>query len=265
MDSMNERSGTTVGTRLSGAVALVTGASRGIGAAAAAGLAREGATVAVNCLPGDPTELAAHRVVQDIVDAGGRAFVVVGDVSVESDVTRMVREVEHLAGSPDVLINNAAVSVLRPWRAIPREEWDRCLAVNVTGAFLCSKAVYGGMARQSRGSIINVSSVVADGGAEDLLDYVTSKAALIGLTRALAREGGPDGVRVNAVMPGVIRHSEDPDARPDRITAGFIARQALAVKGDTSDVVAAFIYLASTESRFVTGQTIAVDGGIVNR
>lgn len=253
--------------RLEGKVALVTGASRGIGAAVARRFASEGAAVAINHLPGGGMEELAHQVVDELVADGHRAMTVAADVSHESQVADMVDRVRAEFGDTDVLVTNAAYSERSNWAGIDIEQWDRTFAVNARGAFLCARAVQEGMARRGSGVIITVSSVMAHLGMVGSLAYVSSKAAIIGFTRALAREAGPDGIRVNCVMPGAIRTEHEIELGVDLGAAERSAaeRQSLPRKGYADDLTGTFAYLASDDSAFVTGQVIAVDGGWVNR
>lgn len=246
--------------RLAGRVAIVTGASREIGAAAAEAYAREGAAVAVGSFPSDAMMELAHEVVARITDAGGRAIVVPVDLADPSQISRMVETTRREFGDIDVLVNNAAYETRTPWQEMSIDQWDYTMDVNVRGSFLCAQAVYPGMLRAGRGSIINLTSVTVELGMAGFLDYVTSKAGLIGLTRALAREVGPDGIRVNAVMPGMIRTVRETSDLEASLNVAK-QRQSLPRRGYPDDLTGAFVFLASDDSAFVTGQVINVDGG----
>ncbi len=191
--------------RLEDRVAIVTGASWGIGAAAAEAFAREGARVVVNNLPDERMDALAQGVVDRINEAGGRAIKVAADISVPADVDHLVATAEDVFGDVDIMVANAAYSKRSAWNEISIEQWDKTMAVNLRGTFLCARAVHPSMLRLGRGSIITLSSVTVELGMAGILDYVSSKAGIIGLTRALAREVGGDGIRVNSVMPGAIR------------------------------------------------------------
>ena len=232
---------------LEGKVALVTGGAQGIGRAIADGLEREGATVVVADL--QPPE------------GGIRA-----DVSSEADVEAMVRETVGRHGGLDILVNNAglyASLAMRPFDQIPLEEWNRVLEVNVASMFLTCRAVVPAMRAQGGGKIVNISSGTPFRGVPFLLHYVTSKGAIVAFTRALAKEVGGDGVRVNCVAPGFTL-SDGVEQNPEHIEklreASIAART---IKRDQlpEDVVGAVVYLACAEASFVTGQTIVIDGG----
>lgn len=254
--------------RLTGKVALVTGASRGIGAAVAERLAREGARVALGHHPGDEMTALAEGVAERIVTAGGQAMTVGADVTDESAVTGMVGQVADGFGDIDVLVTNAGGGERQSWDRLTADTWDRVIAVNLRSTFLCAKAVYPGMRRRGGGAIITVSSVMAHLGMAGSLPYVSAKAGIIGLTRGLAREAGPDGIRVNGVMPGGIRTEQEEEAFPgqeDELLARMVDVQCLPRRGYAEDLAGTFAYLASDDSAFVTGQVIAVDGGWVHR
>jgi len=147
----------------------------------------------------------AADVVTRITDAGGIAIKVAADIALPREVDALIEQAQSAFGDIDVLVANAAYSRRTAWNDISIEQWDQTMAVNLRGTFLCAKAVHPGMLRRGRGSIITVTSVTVDLGMAGTLDYVSSKAGIIGFTRALAREVGPDGIRVNSVMPGAIR------------------------------------------------------------
>ena len=254
------------GGRLDGRIALITGASWGIGAAVARAFAREGASVVVSPYPDEQMEQLADEVVASIVDTGGRAIRASADVTSRAQIDAAVAAAQRAFGDVDVLVTNAAWANRLPFMEIPEEQWDHTLAVNLRGAFLCAQACYEGMRRHGRGSIIAVTSVTVEVGMAGLLDYVSSKAGLIGFTRALAREVGPHGIRVNAVMPGAIRTEQELALGFDEEELSVIMaqRQCLPQRGFADDLTGAFLFLASDESSFVSGQVINVDGGWIH-
>jgi 3-oxoacyl-[acyl-carrier protein] reductase len=245
--------------RLDG-VAIVTGGGQGIGRAFCLALASHGAKVVVADLKPDNAE----RVAVQIRDAGGAAVGLACDIADEASVGRMVTEARE-KGTPTVLVNNAAIfSTLkvRPFTEIPTSEWDAVMAVNVRGAFNCCRAVVPLMAEAGYGKIVNISSSTVFLGRPNYLHYVTSKAALIGFTRALASEVGPMGIRVNAITPGATQ-TEIPRATvtPQQFQA-MAAQIALRRNQTPQDLIGALIFLVSRASDFITGQTINVDGGL---
>ncbi len=254
------------GGRLAGRVALITGASWGIGAAVARTFAREGASVVVSPYPDAEMEALADGVVSSITDTGGRAIRVSADVTSRTQIDAVVAEAQRRFGDIDVLVTNAAWANRLPWHQITSEQWDHTHAVNLRGAFLCAQACYEGMLRRGRGSIIAVTSVTVEVGMAGLLDYVSSKAGLIGFTRALAREVGEHGIRVNAVMPGAIRTEQELALGfdEDELRTLMAQRQCLPRRGVADDLTGAFLFLASDESSFVSGQVLNVDGGWIH-
>lgn len=252
--------------RLSGRVALITGASWGIGAAVAKAYAHEGANVVVGSYPDKKMEELADGVVSSVLESGGRAIRLSADVTSREQIDHVVARAREQFGDIDIVVANAAYANRLPWHQIPEKQWDHTQAVNVRGAFICAQACYEGMLRKGGGSIIAVTSVTVNLGMTGMLDYVTSKAGLIGFTRALAREVGKDGIRVNAVMPGAIRTEQE-------VALGFdeeellnlsAERQCIPRRGFAEDLAGTFVYLASDESSFVSGQVINVDGGWVH-
>jgi len=253
-------------SRLADRVAIVTGASWGIGAAVAEAYAREGAAVVVNTLPEDRMDHLATEVVERITAAGGEAIKVPADISDPEQVTHLVSVAEQTFGDIDILVANAAYSERTPWHEIELAQWDRTMGVNLRGTFLCARAVYPSMLRSGSGSIITLTSVTVDLGMAGFLDYVSSKAGIIGLTRALAREIGRDGIRVNTVMPGAIRTEQEVELQFDEreLAALSAERQSIPRRGYADDLTGTFVYLASDDSTFVTGQIITVDGGWIH-
>jgi NAD(P)-dependent dehydrogenase (short-subunit alcohol dehydrogenase family) len=244
--------------RLPRKVAIVTGGARHIGAVYARKLAQEGAAVLIaDILDGD-------GVVREIGAASGEAISLKVDVSKEEDTARMAEEAVKAFGRIDILVNNAAIFIniqRKPFYEISEAEWDQVSAVNIKGPFLCAKAVFPQMKKQQSGKIINISSSTAFAGTPLFLHYVASKAALIGITRSLAREVGVYGICVNAIAPGLVQH-EGQNA-PKEFTDFQLKARALKRLQTPDDLLGALLYLASSDSDFVTGQTLLVDGGSV--
>jgi 3-oxoacyl-[acyl-carrier protein] reductase len=252
--------------RLAGEVALVTGGWRGIGAAVVRAYAAAGARVAINYPPGLPAaEDGAHQMAAELASPG--AIACCADVSDQAAVQRMVADIEAALGPVTILVANAAASERLDWTDITEEAWNRVMAVNVTGTLFCAQAVYPAMRRAGRGKIITLSSVMVELGGVRALHYVTSKAALIGFTRALAREVGPHGICVNSVMPGAIKTESEEELYPgtsDAIAERQAAVQSIPRRGVADDLAGAFLFLGSRDSDFVTGQVIPVEGGWIH-
>jgi NAD(P)-dependent dehydrogenase (short-subunit alcohol dehydrogenase family) len=245
-------------------VALVTGASRGIGAATARRLARDGMAVAINSHPSETRVAAAEEVAAGIRDEGGTAAVYVADVGDASSVDAMFDRCEEELGRVGVLVPNAATTRRAEWTSLTDADWESIISVNLMGAVLCSRRAFGDQP-VAGGAIVTVSSVLARLGAADSVPYVTTKAGLLGFTRSMARALGPAGVRVNAVMPGAIRTEEELEAFPDQAEMERLAlsRQAITRRGVAEDIANAVSFLAGPDSTFITGQTLCVDGGWV--
>jgi 3-oxoacyl-[acyl-carrier protein] reductase len=243
---------------LDGKVALVTGASRGIGAAIARGLAAAGARVVVNY---QSRREAAEEVVAAIVSAGGVAEALPFDVADRAAVDDAVRSVVARLGNVDVLINNAGVSADGLILRTSEEEWDRVLDVNLTGVFNCTRAVTRGMMRARGGRIINISSVVGVMGNAGQATYAAAKAGVIGFTKAAARELASRDITVNAIAPGLIATEmleKMPAAGRDIVLALVPLRRV----GTPEDVAAAAVFLAGPGGAYITGQVIHVNGGL---
>ncbi len=238
---------------------FITGASRGIGRAAALRFAAAGWRVGAGY---HKSEAEARSLLLELADMGAMAAMVRGDVASEADVKRMVRDVQSALGHVDVLINNAGVAHAALFTDTDYAVWRRLFAVNVDGAYHCAAAVLPGMLSRQAGVILNVSSIWGLVGASCEVAYSASKAALIGFTKALAKEAGPSGVRVNCVAPGVIdtamNASLDTDAR-----AALAAETPLSRLGSPEEVAEVLFFLASDAASFLTGQVISPNGGFV--
>lgn len=250
--------------RLEGRAAIVTGGGHGIGAAYCRALAEEGAHVAVVDIDGK----AAEQIAAEISKGGHDALAISADVSVEADTLRMAAAARERFGRIDILINNAAIFSTVPMSRVPIEdvpigEWDKLMAVNLRGTFLCCRAVLATMREQRGGSIINISSGTALSGSPSRIHYVTSKAGILGFTRCLAREVGADGIRVNTVAPGSTLSEPDPSEEVISFRKERVADRALPRIQYPEDLVGAVVFLASDDSGFITGQTLVVDGGAV--
>ncbi len=250
--------------RLDGQVIIVTGGAQGIGKAYCEGLANEGAKIVVADLNAE----AAGAFVRALGENGKDAMAVTVDVSNPDDAERMARETLARFGRIDGLVNNAAIyqrpGLFRgPFDQIPVDEWDRVMAVNLRGIFLCCRAVVSHMKEQGSGKIINISSSTVAQGTPNFAHYVTSKAGVIGFTRSVAREMGEYGINVNAIAPGYTLSMDDEDV-DDSVKATdqrSINNRALARSEKPEDLVGTVIFLCSSDSDFITGQTMAVDGG----
>jgi NAD(P)-dependent dehydrogenase (short-subunit alcohol dehydrogenase family) len=244
--------------RLAGKVAIVTGGARHIGAAYAQRLASEGAAVVIADV------LDGADVANKIETAGGRALALKVDVSDEEETGRMAAGAVSAFGRIDILVNNAAIFIAiqrHPFYEISAEEWDRVAAVNIKGPFLCAKAVFPQMKQQRSGKIINISSSTAYWGTPNFLHYVSSKAALVGMTRALAREVGEFGINVNAIAPGLVEH-EGQNA-PKALAELQLKERSIKRVQTPDDLMGTLVFLASSDSDFMTGQVIVVDGGSI--
>jgi len=239
--------------------ALVTGASRGIGKAIALQLARDGYAVAVHCVRAVD---AAQTVCDAIIARGGCAKVYVCDIADGEAVDTMVQSITHELGAVEVLVNNAGIAQQKLFSDITPAEWRQMMAVHVDGAYYACRACLPHMIRQHMGAIVNVASIWGQVGASCEVHYSTAKAALIGMTKALAKEVGPAGVRVNCVAPGVIM--TDMMAGFDEDTLAELADETpLCRLGTPEDVAAAVSFLVSDRADFITGQVLSPNGGYV--
>ena len=253
------------GVLLEGMTALVTGGSRGIGRAACLGFAREGAAVAVHYRE---RQEAAEAVVAEIAAGGGRATSVQADVAEAADVERMTAEVDSFAGPRglNVLFNNAGIYPPGSLEDVSIEDWDRVIAINVRGPFLCTKAALPLLRRArktgDRARVITIGSVMPYLGLPGYLHYATSKAALSGFTHSLARELSADGITVNCLVPSMVLTDTALAGYPDW-EDDILGQQAVKRGQQPEDLVGTLVFLASAASDFMTGQTIVVDGGRV--
>ncbi|HPQ02833.1 MAG TPA: 3-oxoacyl-ACP reductase FabG [Bacillota bacterium] len=243
--------------RLDGKVAIVTGSGRGLGKEAAFLFAEEGARVVV-C---DINRQSAEEVALAIVDAGGEAMATMVDVTDSESVQRMVDAAMERFGTIDVLVNNAGITADAQLVKMTEDQWDRVIAVNLKGVYLCTKAVAPIMIAKGSGRIINTSSVVGIYGNFGQSNYVATKAGVIGMTKVWAKELGRKGITVNAVAPGFTM-TEMMSTVPEKVLTGIRDRTPLGRLGEPRDIAYAYLYLASNEASFVNGATIQVDGGL---
>ena len=239
--------------------ALVTGASRGIGRAIALQLAQDGYAVAVHCVCSTD---AAQAVCDEIIAAGGCAKVYVCDIADGDAVRLMIAAVTADLGTVDVLVNNAGIAQQKLFTDITPAEWRRMMAVHVDGAYYACHACLPDMIRQHKGVIINIASMWGQVGASCEVHYSTAKAALIGMTKALAKEVGPAGVRVNCVAPGVI-HTDMLKNFDEETLSGLADEAPLCRLGAPEDIAHAVSFLVSDRADFITGQVLAPNGGFV--
>jgi NAD(P)-dependent dehydrogenase (short-subunit alcohol dehydrogenase family) len=244
--------------RLKDKVIIVTGGATGIGRAYCRRAAAEGARVVVADIA-DP-----KPAVTEVEALGAQALGVLCDVSREDDTQRLATETLVRFGGIDVLVNNAALYgtlTRRPLMEIPVEEWDRVMAVNLRGLFLCARAVFPAMKARGKGKIINISSSTFFKGVPHYIHYTTSKGGVVGFTRSLARELGEFGIRVNAIAPGFTLSGENERNISEERKQTNVDLRMLKRAEVPDDLVGTFVFLASDDSDFITGQTLLVDGG----
>lgn len=248
-------------SRLENKVAVVTGAAQGIGRTYALALAAAGAKVCVSdiSLP--------EETVAEIARAGGTATATIADVSDQGSLEAMVAHTQRQFGRLDVLVNNAGLFgalKMKAFSDISVEEWDRVMAVNVRGVWQAIAATVPAMRKTGGGKIINISSGTVFKGTPFLLHYVTSKGAIVALTRAIARELADSGICVNAIAPGLVM-SSNVQTHPDwkEVAASVVSSRAIKRESIPDDLIGALLFFASQDSNFVTGQTLVIDGGSV--
>jgi len=245
--------------KLEGKVAVVTGASRGIGRAIALKLADEGAKVVVNY---SGSQAKAEEVVARIQENGGEAIAVQASVSQSEEVIALIDTAVKTFGSLDILVNNAGITRDNLLMRMKEDEWDDVLNTNLKGVFLCTKAVTRQMMKQRAGRIINISSIVGVAGNAGQANYVAAKAGVIGLTKTTAKELASRNILVNAIAPGFIE-TEMTDQLPEELKQGMLTQIPLAKLGQPEDIAKAVAFLASDDANYMTGQTLNIDGGMV--
>jgi 3-oxoacyl-[acyl-carrier protein] reductase len=244
--------------KLSEKVALVTGASRGIGRATALKLAEEGAKVAIN-FAGNVKK--AEEVKAEIESKGGEALLVQGDISNFEKVSEVIKTVVDTWGKIDILVNNAGITRDNLLMKMSESDFDEVIATNLKGVFNCTKAVTRLMMKQHSGRIVNMSSVVGLMGNAGQTNYSAAKAGIIGFTKSAAKEFAPRGITVNAVAPGFIC-TDMTETIPEKIKTGLIEKIPLGRIGNPEDIANTVLFLVSDEAAYITGQVICVDGGM---
>ena len=246
---------------LTGRVAIVTGASSGIGFASAMTLANCGAAIAINYHRNEP---GAEQLCKQIVAAGGRAITIQADVTQATEVATLVQRASEELGAIDILVNNAG-SLIERLRILElsEERWDEVLELNAKSVFLCCKAVAPSMIERKTGAIINVSSIAGrNGGGLGAIHYSTAKGGVISFTKGLAKELAPFGIRVNAVAPGVIDTPYHEQFSTPEMMKGFVNAIPLGRVGESEEVAKVIAFLASDAASYLVGETVEVNGGL---
>lgn len=244
-------------------VVIITGAGQGIGRVFAKAFALAGAKVVI----AERNEKTAAAVATEILKADGQALAITTDVADEASIKEMTQLVEDEFGRIDVLINNAGIFStlqMRPFDQIPLEEWEQVLKVNLTGPFLCARAVLPAMRRAKWGRIINIASGAVRLGRPNYLHYIATKSALMGMSLSMARELGPDGITVNAILPGATFTEIERKTVTPQQKERIVSMQCIPRPETPQDLVGAALFLASEASAFVTGQSINLDGGVTS-
>jgi 3-oxoacyl-[acyl-carrier protein] reductase len=249
---------------LKGRVVIITGAGQGIGKVFAQAFARCGAIAVI----AERNAASGEAVAREIAEAEGQALAITTDVSQQDSIDTMIAATEERYGRIDILINNAGIFStldMRPFEQIPLEEWEQVLRVNVTGPFLCARAVLPAMRRAKWGRIINMASGAVTMGRPNYLHYIASKGALAAMTGSMARELGPYGITVNAILPGAtFTEIERKTVSPEQ-KVRIVAQQCIPRAETPADLVGTALFLASDHAAFLTGQCLTVDGGATHR
>ncbi len=243
---------------LSGQTCLVTGGSRGIGRGIALELGEHGANVAVNFRS---SEGEAAEVVDRIEDAGGRAVTAQGDVADHAQVEAMCEDVRDAFGPVDVLVNNAGITIDKTFKNMTREDWDRVMDVNLGGVYNCTNCLFSDLLESDQGRLINISSVVGQQGNYGQANYATTKSGMFGFTRTIALEMARSGSTANCVAPGFVQ-TDMLDEVPERVQEKILERIPLRRFASVEDVSGIVRFLSSPESSYMTGQVLAVNGGM---
>lgn len=247
------------GIDLSGSVALVTGASRGIGAVIARRLAEAGVKVGVNYLSSPES---AEEVVSSIISAGGEALLVEGDVAQEEPAKSTIQQVVSHWGRIDILVNNAGINRDRLLLRMNTDDWDQVIQVDLRGAFLCTRFVMPHLIKQRSGRIVNISSVVGISGNPGQANYAAAKAGLIGFTKSVAREVASRNVTVNALAPGYIATGMV-EKLSEAAREKILSRIPMGRFGVAEDVSEAVVFLCSKGASYITGEVLTIDGGLI--